>query len=381
MNSIMTIEEKAKAYDEARARMSKAYNDNRCSFYFMKEIFPEPKVPKDNNMRLTIIQFLEYASSYGCPDILSKEKAKTWIAWLEKQGESKFESCIQEGDKIVTNDDGTHFNVSQLERVAKKKPKFKVGDWVVRGKTIAQILDIQEQYYVGIDTNGNDFTSSRFLSDDKIHLWTIQDAKDGDVLSTSAGAFIYNGNNGGGSCPGSYCGIDTLGGFKTGVKHHWTGKPVFPSTKEQRNLLFQKMKEAGYTFDFEKKELKRIESKPAIEIKTPEESLGIDSDTYNKIVDECIYGEQKPAWSEEDDEMLDSAIGSAWAADYYTYDDKQKIENELKSLKERMKPQWKPSDEQMKALDWALSLAKNCGEECAFDLRTLLEQLKKLKEE
>lgn len=28
-------------------------------------------------------------------------------------------------------------------------------------------------------------------------------------------------------------------------------------------------------------------------IKTPEESLGIDSDTYNKIVDECIYGEQK----------------------------------------------------------------------------------------
>jgi hypothetical protein len=39
----------------------------------------------------------------------------------------------------------------------------------VRGKTIAQILDIQEQYYVGIDIDGNDFTSSRFLSDDKIH--------------------------------------------------------------------------------------------------------------------------------------------------------------------------------------------------------------------
>ena len=42
---------------------------------------------------------------------------------------------------------------------------------------------------------------------------------------------------------------------------------------------------------------------------------------------------------------------------------------------------WKPSDEQMKALADALSLAKNCGEEIAFDLRTLHEQLKKIKEE
>ena len=42
---------------------------------------------------------------------------------------------------------------------------------------------------------------------------------------------------------------------------------------------------------------------------------------------------------------------------------------------------WKPNDEQMKALADALSLAKNCGEEWAFDLRTLYEQLKKLKGE
>ena len=37
-----------------------------------------------------------------------------------------------------------------------------------------------------------------------------------------------------------------------------------------------------------------VEQKPTVEMKTPEESLGIDSDTYNKIVDECVYGEQKP---------------------------------------------------------------------------------------
>ena len=93
-------------------------------------------------------------------------------------------------------------------------------------------------------------------------LWTIEDAKDGDVLATSAGAFIYNGNNGGGSCPGSYCGINTLGDFQIGIESHWTGKNVYPATKEQRDLLFAKMKEAGYEFDGDKKELKRIEQKP-----------------------------------------------------------------------------------------------------------------------
>ena len=42
---------------------------------------------------------------------------------------------------------------------------------------------------------------------------------------------------------------------------------------------------------------------------------------------------------------------------------------------------WKPSDDQMVALANALSLAKNCGEEGAFDLMTLYEQLKIIKEE
>ena len=38
---------------------------------------------------------------------------------------------------------------------------------------------------------------------------------------------------------------------------------------------------------------KQGEQKSAFEMKTPEKSLGIDSDTYSKIIDECVYGEQK----------------------------------------------------------------------------------------
>ena len=37
----------------------------------------------------------------------------------------------------------------------------------------------------------------------------------------------------------------------------WTCN-LHPATKEQRNLLFQKMKDAGYEWDVEKKELKKL---------------------------------------------------------------------------------------------------------------------------
>lgn len=86
------------------------------------------------------------------------------------------------------------------------------------------------------------------------------------------------------------------------------------------------------------------EQKSVIEMKTPEESLGIDSETYNKIVDECIYGEQKPA---------------------------DKVEPKTTA--------WKPSDEQLKALKEA------CDEHWEPDgldpLYTLYQDLKKLMEE
>ena len=100
-----------------------------------------------------------------------------------------------------------------------------------------------------------------FSNEELIREWTIQDAKDGDVLATSVGAFIYNGNNGGGSCPGSYCWINTLGSFQIGVEHHWTGKKVYPATKEQRDVLMKAMNDAGYEWNAKKKELKRKKHK------------------------------------------------------------------------------------------------------------------------
>lgn len=152
----------------------------------------------------------------------------------------------------------------KVDNANKVEPEFKVGDWITFcGSNPFKILKIEADIngvleYLLLDQNGHDFYFSKAHVDKNVRLWTIQDAKDGDVLATSAGAFIYNGNNCGGSYPGSYCGINNLGNFQTGVEYHWTRKKVYPATKEQRDLLFQKMKEAGYEWDADKKELKKL---------------------------------------------------------------------------------------------------------------------------
>ena len=142
------------------------------------------------------------------------------------------------------------------------KTKFKVGDWVVRGDTVAQILDIQEQYYVGLDINGKYFVSSRFLDDDKIHFWTIQDVKDGDVLVNGSNIFIFHFINNRRLM--GYCHVN----MDDGNLYNDIGRnecfctidaPITPATKEQHDALMKAMNEAGYEWDVEKKELKKKE--------------------------------------------------------------------------------------------------------------------------
>lgn len=128
------------------------------------------------------------------------------------------------------------------------EPKFNVGDWVVRGNTIAQILDIQEQYYIGLDINGKDFVSSRFLDGNKIHLWTIEDAKDGDILACNEEILLFKSYSALQGRISLYC-------WYNGHTNNFHSKEVIdillttrnkvcPATKEQRDLLLQKIKEA-----------------------------------------------------------------------------------------------------------------------------------------
>lgn len=141
---------------------------------------------------------------------------------------------------------------------------------------------------------------------------------------------------------------------------------IFPELKESEddrimgNIIATIHLYYGEPLEDEAKEMIAwLEKQGEQKIKTPEESLGIDSDTYNKIVDECIYDEQKPAWSEEDEAMLAEISDLLWegykqSGSKFSWDDiRNWVIHKLKSI--RPQKQWKPSDEQMEALKDALN--------------------------
>ena len=323
----LSIEEKAKAYDKALAMARKLYNmRGDWTNIEIEAIFPELKESEDERIRKEIIESIK-----GQMVVVHPEKC---IAWLEKQGEQK------PADKV--------------------EPKFKVGDWIVTDKNhiwlINEDCSTTGYLYRLVSQNGKVEVGDYNIIDEHAHLWTIQDAKDGDVLFTSSTAshetFIFKSIDEKGNIE-CYFAYDSEDGFREG-KYHFIGKPTFktkPATKEQCNLLFQKMKEAGYKWDAEKKELKKIE--------------------------------QKPAWCEEDERNIDWLI-TVCERIHYKSDPQVNPEaalmlrDWLKSL--RHQSHWKPSEEQMHTLEAVIADYAEQGLSYTKDsLNDLYEQLKKLK--
>jgi len=305
----LTIEQKAKAYDEALERARKELHicgsidcdATRQIFRF----FPELKESEDEKIRKSLLEYLHtlpnhYAHNGVC--------APEWIAWLEeqvpvhlshddeimirqlteyfttgkglqntndtvvewltdikrkleKQGKQKSIDDLtqQEAMDIAV---GKCFEQGEQKTTDKVEPKFKVRDWVVdKNGIVKQILSYKDGVYR--HTDGYSAT----IFEDEWRMWDIiQDAKDGDILVTmdDERPFIYKGclDSNHPDSPVAYCGINSEGHFQIGGDKFatwWTDRKVQPATKEQCDTLLKAMANAGYTFDFEKKELKKIE--------------------------------------------------------------------------------------------------------------------------
>ena len=308
----MTQEEKAKAYDEAiKIAKSKIKNNKDHVLYEddIIEIFPELKESEDEKVRKTLIHIVKCAcDKYGVKYQGKEISEDKLLAWLEKQGEQKTTNNVE--------------------------PKFKVGDWITDGIDVDKIIgiDLEDEDYLFENDRKSDISLVESIS----HLWTIQDARDGDVLATKDIVFIFKHMDKTGlSLCKSYC--EVVGNSKLGLGFDFSISGVHPATKEQRDLLFQKMKEAGYKWDSEKKELKKIEQKP--DFCHHEVDFSDCSEEYRKAYydgwNNCnqqhsqLKAEQKPVWSEEDEEMFNTLIVEG-----------DLIQSEidwLKSLKDRMK--------------------------------------------
>lgn len=381
----MTIEEKAKRYDEVFNAAKEWYNNSNSSNIgksYLYAVFPELKENEDERIRLAMIKGL---SSCG-KKYWGGFEVKAAIAWLEKQGEQK-----PQGKSVLEA-----INEENVDNVNKVEPKFKIGDWVVKkdgglfanGNHYVRITDIDKERYW--------FDSETWLETKYIRLWNISDAKVGDVLATKNAVFIVKYiDHTIGLCK-SYC--DVIGNSGLGLGFDFYINSVHPATKEQRDELEKAMTDAGYTFDFEKKELKRIEDETEIpygakDSELMEASYYIPKGFHAEIDRDKVVikkGEKPTAWSEEDNDdmimaesMLSNLIVYIRADDNLTKAQKHSREGEilwlvswLKSLKDKYT--WKPSDEQMEVLlSEVTGWKKGCSKQIV--LESLYNDLKKLK--
>ena len=284
----------------------------------LENIFPELKESEDEKMKKEIVRFIQM-------EVEDEIVGNKWISWLEKQnsnvdnankeywrgyregkqeildkyaelekqGEQKCIPKYKIGDYVKnTNYKGEpiyeivymdkecyiceyrgkermgdkavmHFSFDNpyLRLVQKPtdkvEPKFKVGDWVVDNKNgiVKQILSYKHGVYK------HTYGYSGKIFENEWRMWTINDAKDGDVLTFKndiCGIIICKSPTD--YDTGSYCRL-VNDNFINKEESGWDSTLLVPTTKEQRDLLFQKMKEADYKWDTEKKELKKIEQK------------------------------------------------------------------------------------------------------------------------
>ena len=120
----LSIEEKARAYDEAINKIIDVVEAGTIEQGLAEWIFPELKESDDEEIRKDLIKALNQFTNGHTSILYKNEDFLKWIAWVEKQGEHiNFLNKIQVGDKVTRNQDGVLVNLSQLKRVAKSEQK------------------------------------------------------------------------------------------------------------------------------------------------------------------------------------------------------------------------------------------------------------------
>lgn len=235
--------------------------------------------------------------------ILSQTNERAWLylvsdvlTWKDGIGQYLDDPRVQELAKklcskyaqklyntpVLSNSSNTEKN--EQKPSGEIEPKFKAGNWYQCTKNFVGkgvTFDRKTGYYCSQDGWLQDEYGCHIaiVKDlyDIFKLWTIQDAKDGDILSISwwedkdlwEKIIIFKEYHNKGvkglystPCVEGYGNTFKNGklAFKEEVPYYsrtWTCK-LHPATKEQRDTFMKAMNDAGYEWDLENKELKKL---------------------------------------------------------------------------------------------------------------------------
>jgi len=226
-----------KKYKEALERAKNLYKDaidmgeniraKQCEI-----IFPELKESEDDRYKRILHSITNKISLHLC-DIFTEEEYQcfdAWSnAWLEKQGQKP---------------------------VDKVEPKFHEGDWITNGEFSTQIVAVGSGLYVINRKDMSEVSLSTKYVEKWYHLWTIQDAKDGDVLNSPSHhlIWIYKDNENYHACVNmNYVTENVATNGLISIPND-----ACPATKDERTILFSNVEKSGYEWNAEKKELKLL---------------------------------------------------------------------------------------------------------------------------
>lgn len=134
-----------------------------------------------------------------------------------------------------------------------EETKFNVGDWVFAMNCTGYPLLITAitPHCYELQYNGYKTEMCHTTIDTFYRLWTLKDAKPGDVLITEEDKRPFIFKEFLGHAPSAYCGIDTTDSMYIGTDGPWTRTTVRPATSDERQQFFNKLEEEGYKWDAE----------------------------------------------------------------------------------------------------------------------------------
>lgn len=243
-----------KKYEDAleKARQLCAYPTSKPFISDLQDLFPELKESEDEKTKRILHSILSKIS-FHLRDIFTEEEFQcfdAWSnAWLKKQGEKPHGKSALEAIKEEKVD-----NDICKKPTNKVEPKFNVGDWVVRKDGCCFFNDRKAALITKIDEEQYWFDSGTWLEAEDIRHWTIEDAKEGDILASknTSCVLIFKGISGS-TCFSSH--------YNTGEQEDdddWNKKNFLPATGKQRGFLFSKMKEEGYKWDAKNKAIIKL---------------------------------------------------------------------------------------------------------------------------